>query len=194
MSTATQTPDRSPEATAFLADVDHVPDQIPDDRTKNFSEIKDEEKQDLGEGSIGWTAEEIAEIFNACFAFLTLAPLVLPLGGDHWAIPQEKCMKLGYAFLPIFQRHIPYESKPSWTPDFLLYAAALGAVKETIGPAIKEEMRQWKQRSQPRSTTGATTTASTATGTSSESSAPAESANQARPSESGYRSNFASVD
>lgn len=205
MNASTQAPPHTSEAEEFLNSTAHVPDEIPAGENPNkFADIGQPEIIEPGGTVTGWTVEAVANIFSGIFSALVFVRVVVPFGGEHWNIPRDKVLQLAQAWLPIFVKHIPYESAPTWLPDVLLYCAVIGTTREILGPALKIEIDQARAnaaKNQQRQrqhwnagSPGNTSRENTRTATPQESPGQSESDGAVRPSDSGFRSNFASVD
>src|SRR6478736_10106876 len=159
----------------FLNATAHVPGEVKEDNRNDFSEMTGGANRiiDAG-GEPCWTVPEVAAVFNGIFTLLIVANVLVPYGGEHWNIPEEKTLVLGRAFLPIFKKHVPYGGgEESWLPEALMWIGALGAIKLVCGDAIRMEIRNFqleklKAIQKQRSTMAGTTTASTETETSRE--------------------------
>lgn len=88
-----------------------------------------------------WTPEEVAEQFTAALAFAEMSL------GPHWVVDEAGLLRLGAAWCPIFQRHVPkYGNAAPWVGTIMMWMGALGATKTVLGPPLKKEIELAKQR------------------------------------------------
>lgn len=169
---------------SFLSETQHIPDTVA---TETGSVPDPNAPQDVA--AEGWTPQLVADQFSGMFALLeTGAPFFRPGPSDHWKLPPEKALDLGNAMLPIFIKHVPFGAgAPAWLADAMIYLGAAGAAGRIILPAVKAEIRIFREAAKKKPSPAASSRANTQTETSGESSSSRESAeaeNQSSSSES----------
>lgn len=145
---------------SFLSETQHIPDTVA---TEAGSVPDSNAAQDVI--AEGWTIKLVADQFSGMFALLeTAAPFFRPGPSDHWKLSPEKALDIGNAMLPVFIKHVPFGAgAPAWLADAMIYLGAAGAAGRIILPAVKAEIKIFREAGKKKPSPAPSSPASTRT-------------------------------